>query len=483
MEPVSLLALLALLGAGCSGKDTPASDDTAPTGVDSEDSTPDDTVDTEDTVDTGTTSPDDTSPVDTSTPSTCGDGALTGAELCELDDSVSCGALGALWNSGDAVCRDDCSGFDVSACVLKDVDDRFEFVKPADRDARWADALCADGSGAMATVQIAEDSDVWVLHLSGGGACEDYSRDCTEMGNIPTTEGFTDGSLGPVLAGGLFERSADANPNFADANYVLLATCGADRWTGPTTEPILNTAAPDEGWYFSGRVHLTAIVEVLRQRYGLDINAPETRVLFSGTSGGGLGAMNAMEQIVEMMPALAADGRLKGLADAGWLPRWDDPDYRLLNADVPDIEVYQRQYGFWSASLNSSCVAEQPAGEEGNCYLSEILYPHQPIPVLVQQNAQDPQWFDEHNIDPLNPSDAKVRERWELAMREGMEDVEWLFSGSTPYLPGGGIYHGIATQTPDWDYCPDFPDCAPGTTFGEVLDAFWNDEAPVRIVF
>jgi len=414
----------------------------------------------------------------------CGDAVLEGDELCEQVSSADCDALAETWESGLATCRDDCSGFDVSECVPVDMGNRFEFVKPAERDERWEDARCADGSSALVGVQLSPSgSDDWVIYMNGGGACEDEARYCDEMGNQPTTTGYDDGNLGISPITGIFNRDPSLNPEFADANYAQMITCGADRWTGSTANLIPNSASPDEGWYFSGRLHLLAIVQILRQRFGLDVNSPATRVLYAGTSGGALGVMNTATQMAGMMPELAADGRLKGLADAGWIPNWDHPDYRLLASELSDIEVYRNQYYFWHAALDASCTAAQPAGEEGNCYLSEILYPHLPIEMFIQQNAMDPQWLGNHDIDPLDGSPQEVREAWTYTMRRSMEDVDWLFSGSVPYLPGGGIYHGLASDTDNMGHCPHYPNCEPGTSFIEVLGAFWRGEEPVQIIF
>ncbi len=467
------------------GQDTAPAGDSAAADADDSDGAGDGSGDEGDDTDSDAPAGDsggDTAGDTAAVPDTCGDGVLDPDELCDSDVAL-CGDLGEIWvKEGEASCRADCSGYDVDTCELG-TGDLFEFFKAAERDERWADARCADGSSAVYAVRPSPSrNDTWLIYLTGGGACDDYSLPCAEMYADVTSDDRLDGALGPVGADGIFDMDPKVNPDFWDANLVYVRTCTADRWSGTSPAPTPNSAS-EEGYYFVGRRSLDATLESLQQRFGLDDADEATRVLFAGGSGGALGAMNAIFQVADTLPLTVAGGRMKAMVDAGWNTPWDDPDWPLLQADVPDVEVFRYRYDYWQSSLDPECVAAQPAGEGGNCFLSQTLYPYLEVPVLVQQNARDPNWLGEHGMDAENTEHEEAIMAWELATRASMAEIQWLYSGSEAY-PNGVRYHTLATTNSLFlDFCPNAPDaCDPGSTFAEVLHDFWNDSAPPRRV-
>src|SRR6185295_15130449 len=83
---------------------------------------------------------------------TCGDGVIGADEACD-GDTRACTDLAGSFSAGTATCRADCSGYDVTACTAEN-GARFEVVKPAERDPRWATARCNDGTPFSAFVRI-----------------------------------------------------------------------------------------------------------------------------------------------------------------------------------------------------------------------------------------------------------------------------------------------------------------------------------------
>ena len=213
-----------------------------------------------------------------------------GGESCETGTPTACAKLGGTWNGGMA-CRADRGGWDVSACVRVDPT-QWETVEPAIRDPRWATARCNDGTPFDFNVQLApEPSKVWVIHLAGGGGCNDLSNQCSARDRaLTTTRPQVDRELSVIPGSGIVSRDATINPTFATANYVRATYCSSDHWAGATTDRRPSSGDPVAGWYFAGHTNVAAMLAVIKERYGLDDSDPETEVLFSGSSAGGLGA-------------------------------------------------------------------------------------------------------------------------------------------------------------------------------------------------
>src|SRR5262245_61926924 len=105
--------------------------------------------------------------------SPCGDGEVEPGEACD-GGTAACSDLAASWESGNATCRNDCRGWDVSSCALAS-SDGWESVKPAVRDpARWEGARCNDGTPFTMSVRLSDErSTEWVIYLQGGLYCDD----------------------------------------------------------------------------------------------------------------------------------------------------------------------------------------------------------------------------------------------------------------------------------------------------------------------
>ena len=164
---------------------------------------------------------------------------------CDTGTPTACAELGGTWNDGMA-CRAARGGWDVSACVR--VDPRqWETVEPAIRDPRWATARCNDGTPFDFQVQLApQPSKVWVIHLAGGGACNDFGTPCSARDRVlTTTSPQVDRELSATPSTGIVSRDATINPTFATANLVRTTYCSSDFWAGATTD--LRPSSGDPG--------------------------------------------------------------------------------------------------------------------------------------------------------------------------------------------------------------------------------------------
>jgi hypothetical protein len=405
--------------------------------------------------------------VDAPPTATCGDGATGPGESCDGGER-DCAELGGSWSAGVAPCRADCAGWDSAECTRIDPA-RFEVVKPALRDPRWQGARCNDGTPFGFAVRLAPAaSHVWMIYLQGGVFCEDHAFDCAARDPRLTTESpLADRSLGPGQWDGLASASEAINPDFAAANQVVAFYCSSDLWSGATIERRPSRGDPAQGWYFSGRANVDAMLAILGDRYGLDDRRDELRVLFGGGSAGAFGAHVNGARAAAALPRAAAAGRLLLLVDAGWLTDYDDPDHRLGAATSSDRDVWTRAGAYWAGGPEATCAAA--VSDPADCWFGPGWYPHlsAALPVLVQQSLIDSSFMGVHGI---GAGDVAAIAAWRAEVELSLAPVIWLFAGDQPYHTLGLAPEGLA-------FGPD------GETFGEALGSFWAGEAPRRIVF
>jgi beta-glucuronidase len=419
----------------------------------------------------------------------CGNGTIEGSEACDLD-AVSCADLATTWTGGEATCRADCTGYDVSACVRSGEADSWEWVKPAERDpARWGDARCNDGTPFAFRVRVSPTgSRNWVVALRGGGFCDDYAVPCLRSMDLMSTVPQADGEhqVPDKENGGIMDVSAAENPRFHDANLVYAPYCSSDFWAGTRTARIPTLQDPDPGWYFSGRLNAQAMMETLVRRYGLADDGGDggVRLLYSGTSAGATGALNTVDLAAAMLPSVAAAGDLHLLVDAGWLVHdWDEPDARLMMAETGDADVVRRAHLHLQMRMNPLCESSRVWARHhaGDCIFGlhafQYLVAPRPgglgIKVMVQQSLRDDTLAGYHN----HPDDKAFAIRYGQRILadilaadpdDGMKGT-W-FLGDTPY-------HDVSRRTSRWT------NGSPGHTFKDVLERFWDGAPPERVIW
>ena len=133
-------------------------------------------------------------------------------------------------------------------------------VKPAERDERWVDARCNDGSPfAYRYRPGAPGATTWVVNLAGGFFCDDQRAPCAERKpRLRTTLPAADGAPTPMKSEGIFSLAPGTNPTFATAHHVDAHYCSSDLWVGDRTDRQPNSADP-EGWFFSGRRNVAVL--------------------------------------------------------------------------------------------------------------------------------------------------------------------------------------------------------------------------------
>lgn len=420
----------------------------------------------------------------------CGNDIIDFREVCDGGER-SCTELGATWASGQAVCRGDCRGWDVSACVGALEPSEYEVVKPAERDpARWAEARCNNGTPFGFRVRKSPTgTNDWVILLRGGGFCDDSAVPCFRPSDLMSSPPHDDREV--IVPdddnGGIFDIDPVVNPDFANANHVFAWYCSSDFWAGTRTDRVSVLVDPENGWYFSGRLNVLAMMEALIDGYGLG-DDPDVRVLFSGTSAGGFGVMNTADIVVDQLPQMAVDGRLKLLVDAGWLAYdWDEPDMRLLLAQSSDRDVVLTVWNRFGYRNNPQCERTRfndDDGEPGDCLFGmhafEGLVSAPPgglgLPVMFQQSLMDMNFIGYHNH-PDDEEAAAIYGERQLAEIDAVDPGQdgsfnaWWFLGWAPY-------HDVSLSSSKWTMG------SVGNTYRDVLGRFFRGEGgPARVIW
>ncbi|HEY6098169.1 MAG TPA: pectin acetylesterase-family hydrolase [Anaeromyxobacter sp.] len=172
----------------------------------------------------------------------------------------------------------------------------------------WNDVagmLCADGSPTGIGVQFGTRNSVIVV-LSGGGAC----WDATHCGaTVPRSFGSADFAFYSLFtAGTIFDRSLPGNP-FTDWTFVFVPYCTGDVHAGGDVTMTYGAAGT---WRHHGRKNLEAAIATVAAA----IPSPD-KVVVSGSSAGGFGALLAFDIARAKWPAGATGPKAYLVDDSG----------------------------------------------------------------------------------------------------------------------------------------------------------------------
>ncbi|NCG19229.1 MAG: hypothetical protein GWP91_09475 [Rhodobacterales bacterium] len=325
-----------------------------------------------------------------------------------------------------------------------------QMVKPAERDPKWANARCNDGTPFGYTLRRTQ-SKAWVVRLGGGYFCDDGATRCSARAAHYTTPPPTaDGSKPPPQATGLHGRTEADNPLFHDANFVVAHYCSSDFWLGEDTERQATTGDPERGWYFAGRNNIDAMLGSLKT-LGLDDSDPQTHVLVVGASAGGIGLVGNLDAFGAALPNGVEGGRVKAIHDGAWRIRPPEAYKSVWPGDK------------WGP-FHKACAAHMTlTGENPNdCGYSSIVWPwvnRSKIPTLVQMSSEDHAAFPKHKA-----GDADFVALWTSITHTELSALPSVFSVAKPY-------HTLA-------FTKDLYRGPPGKSFGDSVQRFWETGEP-----
>jgi len=235
--------------------------------------------------------------------------------------------------------------------------------------------------------------DTYVVFMHGGGGCSTKGSCKAWAAEKGSSKNWQRTALGTSY--GVTVSNCTSNPYFCNATAAVVPYCTGDEHAGNNTV----ASAKTWGYIFDGHTSFTAVIEELIKTRGL---ADAKRVLLTGSSAGGIGALLNLDWLANRLP----NADVKGAPQAGWffpaaLPG-DLPDV-FPPSDYPHFATGTHGNDASAAGgggahldlidgrglLNADCVAAQKSGEDWACGSAHKLYPHLKTPVYIIENMYD----------------------------------------------------------------------------------------------
>jgi hypothetical protein len=278
-----------------------------------------------------------------------------------------------------------------------------------------ARATCLDGTLSGYYVEPAvpgtENATKWVVFLQGGGECASNAS-CTAA---------THNSLGsskyfaPSLEFGEGEYFASGEPSnpFASWNRVDVPYCSQDLHSGTR----LSTSPETFGLFFSGHIIFEAILQALKDEFGL---GAATEVILSGASAGGIGAwINANSLVTGYVPA----GCRVTVAPVAGMYFFAFPymDVNHTESTLVDFreQAWPGNVALWQSYIDPACAAGLGARSYA-CMLSNYSYPFIKAAAFIVEAQTDQVQLEAHDWLP-GPDHQDAPERaYMAAWRDNM---------------------------------------------------------------
>lgn len=239
-------------------------------------------------------------------------------------------------------------------------------------------ALCNDGTRGGYYFGKALDpaqSNVFVVHLPGGGQCYDKPSCDGRAKNLMSSKYFTPS----IYVQGLLDKDPAKTPLWG-ANKVQLGYCSSDGYMG-------DAPASEETWgyHFRGQRLVHSMFQALILNHNFN-NA--TAVYFTGCSAGARGMMVHSDQLVDLyVPEQAKKNVLSYL---------DSPYYLDVIPYSPNFQGFQYQeqqkYKYYNtqAILSDDCVAAYPSTEDQwKCQYGQFRMPFVRTPYFIVASQYD----------------------------------------------------------------------------------------------
>ncbi|MBP9828366.1 hypothetical protein KBC55_04440 [Patescibacteria group bacterium] len=255
-------------------------------------------------------------------------------------------------------------------------------------------AVCNDGS--PATYYFApgteENNDKWVVYLKGGGSCINEA-DCLDRAanndpGLVSSNNYPNG----LKEDGILSADPAINPDFYNWNRVHVRYCSSDLWIGDTENMV-----GEELWQFRGKNIVAAVIEDLQNAEIIKTKtlAEASELLFVGSSAGGAGVTQNLDDVARMLPNV----QVRGVADSSAQVSYEayDEAYveNLRNADP----------SFQNRQFDESCTASLEDGVVNNCVLLNVSYQHIATPIYYYIDQFDRNRLSNQVSFPLNQNE------------------------------------------------------------------------------
>jgi hypothetical protein len=268
--------------------------------------------------------------------------------------------------------------------------------------------VCNDGSPAVFYIRPANPGggheNDWLMWLEGGGGCGDPETCRERWCGIGSQSGHGAAKMSsrwayPVIRGdGIFSQTEAAN-RFRDFNMVVALYCSSDNYVGTHTIDVEPGPSNPEGTRiaFHGHYILDAILEKIRTGVTSDDGTAtllpideNARLLFTGTSGGGEGAIHNVDYVAAFAATIPV-ASFKAVIDARVGPGVDDTTLLTPTQKETFLTRVAGFGSFRSDVLDASCREHHQAGDLRYCKDStHVLLHHVAGPLFIRQDLADP---------------------------------------------------------------------------------------------
>ena len=233
----------------------------------------------------------------------------------------------------------------------------------------YPQAICNDGTAASIYVETVSGSEDWVVHLQGGGSCQNY-EDCLDRwcDQYDTTASATDRQ--PTMTGAFTDDeinlagilSSHNNNAFKNYNRVFVPYCSSDYWMGDATvtweDP---NGQMDMDVEYRGKEILRAVAYTLAGGQWVSDDGLESapaklatadHIILSGTSAGAAGVVEEVDRFRELIQTISGtNASFHAVVDA------------LYTSELPNGSAESELlFGLWEfsgeigAELDETCV-------------------------------------------------------------------------------------------------------------------------------
>jgi len=257
-------------------------------------------------------------------------------------------------------------------------------------DAVKRKAICNDGSPAVYYFEpgYGDGAKRWVISLRGGWYCN--AAPCSGRPSYLMTS--LDSPEIWVAPEGLLSNDSIQNPDFYNANHVMIHYCSSDLWSGNKTRP-----GPQGPFHFRGRKIFRSVIRDLMNKSAPNLTEQGTEILLQGGSAGGVGVMVNLDWLAEQLPS----AKVRGFNDGGWIP------FETRFTSFIEESIF-KGVRTWKGGPDKDCAIANRKNKS-SCYISTVL-PYLKTPIFVQQSQRDPffpyAWLD-HTPPHIYPSPSE----------------------------------------------------------------------------
>ena len=264
-------------------------------------------------------------------------------------------------------------------------------------------AACLDGSPQAFYYRPGSNESAHKFHIflqGGGWCCPQCDFTCYDRTNLSISDRGSSIMDPPYLyyPNNYLSNDPNVNPLSWDWNTVYIRYCDGASFSGNNDSEILTENGTP--LYFKGFKNLNAVLDILRDEYGL-LNA--TDVLLSGSSAGGLAVYLHTDHIASYLGVKQNEINFMAMADSGWFM-----DYEGEGQYTDKMQwVFEAQNT--SIGLNQKCLEKVKDGHK--CMFAQHMAPFIESKLMAIQSRFD-LWQIGHELCSENASEINEYGQW-----------------------------------------------------------------------